>query len=285
MCGRILIVDAGGTSTKWSLCSASGCAELATGGINAAVSTPEEIRASASEASHVLSQASEIYFYGAGCVAEFQQERVRKELAPFVAPEAVISLHSDLVAAGRALFGSGTGVACILGTGSNCGMSDGGDIIGNVPPLGYILGDEGGGAHLGKEFLKRLMRKEIKDRSVIEYFNNSVGMDYAELIERVYHAPSPNHFFASLAPILYEFRELPEIKDIIDVCIRQFFNNCVSRYSDSGVRDIGFIGSLAKAFEANISVLCRDFGMRLVKIDASPMEGLKKYHLSQLQAQ
>lgn len=276
----ILIVDAGGTSTKWCLTQhgASECKEIITGGINAVVTPSETIRAEVQNAEELLQAAHSIYFYGAGCASNVYKERIYRELTRFTAA-AEIKIESDLLAAARALFGNEEGIACILGTGSNCGRYVQGSIESYVRPLGYILGDEGGGAHMGKEFLKRLLRGRIADTELIEDFNASIGMSYAELIDKVYNQPSPNHFLASLMLFLGRHVNVPDVQDIVDECLKQFFTNCVSRLSGSGVRKVGFIGSIAKILSSNLQALCDKHDLELVAIDASPMSGLVRYHV------
>lgn len=282
MSDSILIVDAGGTSTKWCLSDhdASVCKEITTGGINAVVTSSETIRVELQKAEELLLAARRIYFYGAGCASEVHKERIRRELMHFSCKAAEIKIESDLLAAARALFGKGDGIACILGTGSNCGRYLQGRIESHVRPLGYILGDEGGGAHMGKEFLKRMLRGRISDSDLIEDFNVSVGMSYAELIYKVYNQSSPNHFLASMMLLIARHIKSRDIQDIVDVCLNQFFNNCVSGLSSGGMRNVGFIGSIAKIFAANLQILCDTHGLNLIAVESSPMKGLLSYHLN-----
>ena len=282
MSDSILIVDAGGTSTKWCLSNhdASVCKEITTGGINAVVTPSETIRVELHKAEELLHAARSIHFYGAGCASDVHKERIRGELVHFTCKAAEIKIESDLLAAARSLFGKGDGIACILGTGSNCGRYVQGRIESYVRPLGYILGDEGGGAHMGKEFLKRMLRGQISDSGLIEDFNVSFGMSYAELIDRVYKQSSPNHFLASMMLLFGRHINSHDIQDIVDVCLNQFFNNCVAGLSSDGMRNVGFIGSIAKIFASNLQILCDAHGLELLAVEASPMKGLLSYHLN-----
>ena len=97
-----------------------------------------------------------IYFYGAGVIGE-AADRVRGAFSEVIDYD-LIYVESDMLGAARALFGDREGIACILGTGSNSCYYDGHRIVRNVRSGGFILGDEAGGADLGKRLLKAVVK-------------------------------------------------------------------------------------------------------------------------------
>ncbi|MFR8224704.1 MAG: hypothetical protein ACLU9X_09400 [Alistipes shahii] len=120
-------------------------------GINAVQHSAEQIREALAELPPCDGVTS-VRFYGAGCGETFPEasEKLRRELeAHFGTTD--ITVESDLLGAVRALWGRGEGIACILGTGSNSCLCRDGEILKNVPPLGYVLGDEGSGADAGAQ--------------------------------------------------------------------------------------------------------------------------------------
>jgi len=275
----MLIVDAGGTSTTWCLCEAGMVSQkLTTAGINAVVSTSEQISNAVQEASALVQSAGCIYFYGAGCVG-IHSGRVLAELKRCACEDCRIEIDSDLLGAARALFRCDSGIACILGTGSNSCYYNGTSIAAHVPPLGFILGDEGSGAALGKALTVRVLRGDIADANLLGEFHSFVGANTAEVIDRIYRHPGANHLLASLAPILYRYQHLPECKDIVTQEFNRFFNAYIIRYSDCphGGR-IGFIGSLASAFMPVLRSVCAHYGFEEVTCEASPINGLVNYH-------
>ena len=68
-------------------------------------------------------------------------------------PKAKANVYPDTLAACHALFGRNAGVACILGTGSNACVYDGEKITQSIVSLGFMLGDEGSGCHIGKRIV------------------------------------------------------------------------------------------------------------------------------------
>ena len=154
-----------------------------------------------------------VRFYGAGGSASFPEasEKLRRELAAHFGTEEIV-VESDLLGAARALFGRGEGIACILGTGSNSCWCRGGEILTNVPPLGYVLGDEGGGVHLGRNLLNGIFKGHIPLK---EEFLAATGLSYEEIIRRVYREPYANRFLASFAPFILAHTDCPEVREMV----------------------------------------------------------------------
>ncbi|MFR4237405.1 MAG: ATPase [Alistipes onderdonkii] len=184
-----------------------------------------------------------------------------------------IEAETDLLGAARALFGRGEGVACILGTGSNSCWCRGGEIVENVPPLGYVLGDEGSGAALGRNLVNGIFKGHIPLR---EEFLAAHGLTYEEIILRVYREPYANRFLASFAPFVHAYLDCPEVRAMVAETFADFAQRNLSRYPVH--LTVACIGGVAAAFEGLLREVLAHGGYRVGLIAASPAEGLIKYH-------
>ena len=275
----ILIADSGSTKTDWVLCeNGHVISRVKTQGLNPTIQTSDDIFA-VLEAELVdaidTTAPQEIFFYGAGCAYENANNRMRCALESVFTTKK-INISSDLLAAARALCGHEEGIACILGTGSNSCLYNGKEIVENTPSLGYILGDEGSGAHLGRQLvsdcIKKQLKKEIRDKFMQQY-----NLDVASILERVYHTPLPNRWLASLTPFIQENRKDADMHAMITSCFTQFFKRNVMVYRHSWL-PIHIIGGLGINFTEEIKEAAESLGLSIGNIVESPMEGLIRYH-------
>lgn len=274
---RTLIADAGGTSTTWHL---SPSHIFSTYGINPFQQSEEDIfklvhdfrKSNLCKAD--TPEICAIRFYGAGCTPE-KTGIVRQALSEaFEGTVSDIEVHSDLLGAARGLCGTEAGVACILGTGSNSCLYDGEKIVQNTPALGYILGDEGGGAVLGRMFLNALLKGRL-DKHVAEAFFEEYGMNQAAIIERVYRQPLANRFLASFSKFISEYRDNETVGSIIRENFTNFLNNNVRPYN---CKLLNFTGSIAFHYADILRVTAEANGYKIGKITQSPLEGLAEFH-------
>ena len=281
----ILIADSGSTKTDWIFTDDARIVErIQTPGINPVHMGEEEI-------AHIIAPvaghqgALDIFFYGAGCVDPFKAkvaEALEKSL-----PSARISVEGDLLGAARAVCGHRRGIACILGTGSNSCLFDGEAIVQNVPPLGYILGDEGSGTAIGKRFLNALFKGELSSELRDDYFHQS-GLTYADIIKKVYREPLANRFLAQcsvyVAKIIGAEGEWPAesamLREMVAGCFREFFQKNVSRYDGADSLPMGIVGSIAYHYQDILREVADTLGYRLDIIEKSPVEGLIRYHFN-----
>lgn len=252
-----------------------------TGGINPFHQSPDEIgQVIASTLIPQLGDTTEftdIYFYGAGCIpskTDIVEQALRQSF-----PQAEISVESDLLGAAHALCGKSAGIACILGTGSNSCAYDGGKIISSVSPLGYILGDEGSGAVLGKRLVGDCLKHQLPD-NLCRQFLEEYGLTPASILDKVYRQPLANRFLASLTPFLSAHRLIPEIHSLLISCFTDFFRRNVMQYQYQDV-PVHFTGSVAYYFQKEVKEAARTLNIATGKILKSPMEGLIDYHYSQ----
>ena len=275
----ILIADSGSTKTDWVLCDGTTIVTRAkTQGLNPTLQSEEEIEEVLLNelAGKIDADAPQkIFFYGAGCAYENANSRISRALKT-IFTTSNIEINSDLLAAARAMCGHETGIACILGTGSNSCLFDGEKIIGNTPSLGYILGDEGSGSYLGRRLLSDCLKKHLP-RDLCTKFMNRYNLDMATILERVYQMPLPNRWLASFTPFLVEHKEIPEIKSMLKQCFTDFFKRNTMVYRRSWL-PIHIIGGVGVNFENEIKETAESLGFSIGKVAESPINGLIEYH-------
>ena len=280
MANCILIADSGSTKTDWILTtSENSILEVETLGINPVRDSRDAIFDIIKN--HLASQLPEeykvdqIFFYGAGCIDPYKKN-VAEVLISIFGSDTRISVESDLLGAARALCGNQAGIACILGTGSNSCLYDGKEIIANTSPLGYILGDEGSGAFLGKTLVGNILKK-IFSQKLQDSFFKKYGLTPSIIINKVYREPMPNRFLASLVPFLAEHREEPEIHDMPIGAFRLFFERNVKAYGHPEM-EINCVGSIAFYFKQEIMDAAAKEGFKIGKILQKPAHGIADFH-------
>ena len=285
----ILIADSGSTKTDWCLCDNSTIIQsIQTQGINPYHQTEEAIEQVLAEelfpqlvaqSSSLAAQGSSfsVIFYGSGCANETACNRVKEAIHKTLGTTD-ITIHSDLLGAARALCGHDEGIACVLGTGSNSCLYNGKEIIANVPPLGYILGDEGSSAVLGRRLVGDCLKNQLPE-AIRNEFLSEYGLTQEIILEKVYRQPLANRFLASLTPFLSKHRDVPEIHHLLVDSFIDFFVRNVKQYRRPWL-PIHFVGSIANAFSTELKEAAESLGMELGEILKSPMEGLVKYHCS-----
>jgi N-acetylglucosamine kinase-like BadF-type ATPase len=218
----------------------------------------------------------ELFFYGTGCKNPVNKKTVFDALSA-VFPNAYIEVDHDLMGAARGLCGKSKGIACILGTGSNSCSFDGETIVKNSPGLGYILGDEGSGAYLGKKVLQYYLYKTF-DEDLLHRFDIKYALKPEEILDKVYKQPLANRYLATFALFLKENRGHYMIENIIEDGINDFFFNHLLSYEERSDYPFHFLGSVAVGFQDVISAIGEDYGFKIGQIVKNPMAGLIAYH-------
>ena len=277
----ILIADCGSTKIDWCVVENGEVKkQVFTSGINALLMTEEQIRETlANELAQEVAEfeIESVYYYGAGCLFDDICANVRRAIAANVPTAKTIEVHSDLVAAARALCGNQEGIACILGTGSNSCFWDGEKIADNVSPLGYIIGDEGSGAVLGKLLVGDVLKKQLPEE-LCEKFLKEYELDRQKIIESVYKRPAANRFLASLSPFLSKNIEEPAIHRLVLNAFKSFFVRNIENYKDYKNYAVSFVGSVAFYYREVLEEAAKAVDIKIGTIIKSPMEGLVKYH-------
>jgi len=279
----VLLADSGSTKVHWCLVTASGqSTDVFTDGINPLFQTSDAMRNSI--CNQLLPQISSalwagtlthVFFYGAGCTPE-KKGFVQRALGQ-VFKKAEIDVASDMLGAARGLLGHNPGVACILGTGSGSCFYDGEQIEWAVPSLGYILGDEGSAAVLGKQLVSDLLKNQLGD-DLKEQFFRDYQTSMPDIIEMVYRQPFPNRFLAKLSRFCADHLDDPRIHDLVYRHFLLFIRRNLKQYDTSA--PIGFVGSVAYYYQPILEEAMRAEGLPMGTVLQDPIEGLKSYHAS-----
>lgn len=279
----ILIADSGGSKTDWRLLKSDGSILQHRGqGFNPYYQTSEEMRLAMQEEFLVAisGQVDHLYFYGAGCSSSDRVEEVRQALET-IFPKAEIYVDHDLAAAAHATCGHEKGIACILGTGSNSCDYDGKAIIDSRPAPGFILGDEGGGAFVGRKLLRDFIYTEMPS-DIREAFQERFQLTQESIQEHVYRKPFPSRYLASFCRFITEHTDHPYCYHLFYDSFLEFFEKHVCRYEDFQKKPVSFVGSIAYYNGSILRKAGMDRGLTIRLIIESPIAGLTLYHQSLL---
>lgn len=277
----ILIADGGSTKTEWRVAGEGKTGvPVFSAGINPYFLSSEEIRDLIRKDLDSLAgmNLSRIWFYGTGCNSEAKNSKIRLVLEELF-PSAKVFVGSDLLGAARALCGNRPGIACIIGTGSNSCYYDGTAIAANVAPLGYILGDEGGGAVLGKKLISAVLKKQV-EKPVSDLFFETYRMTTADILDSVYMKPFPNRFLGQFSKFIAENIQFPDLQHIVTSSFDEFITRNILHYPESKIYEVNFTGSIAFHFRPFLEKCLTDRGLKPGKITLSPADDLVKHHLS-----
>jgi len=217
-----------------------------------------------------------IYYYGTGCLDPRNAKMMKSALGK-VFKEAAVTVNHDLMGAARALCGHSKGLACILGTGSNSCYFNGKKIVKNSPGIGYVLGDEGSGAYLGKKVVQYYLYDTF-DEELKYKFDQKYQVNAANILEQVYRKPLPNRYLSGFSLFLAENRGHYMIENIIEDGLNDFFFTHLCKYGESWKLPIHFVGGVAYGFRDVITDLCNSYEFDMGRILKNPMEGLIEYH-------
>lgn len=275
----ILIADSGSTKTNWALIREGEAAEIIqTEGINPFFRDNENIRLELKKEllPYVDNQISEVYFYAAGIINKEKGAGLRLLLEGFF-PKARVETNSDLLAAARATCKGQKGIACILGTGSNSCLYDGEKITAHVSPLGFILGDEGSGAVMGRklvgDYLKNIMPERLRLKFLSEYCVTG-----PEIIEKVYRQERPNLFLSKFTTFLHRNINDDYCRKFIKTEFHLFVARNLLNYEAIEDLSINFVGSVAFHFKEILQEVLEELSLHSGIIIKDPMKGLIHYH-------
>lgn len=281
-----IIVESGATKTSWrALCDDGSVRSAQTAGLSPTCLDDDHIRGIMREAMPVLNPegktVSQIFFYGAGLVSPEAAAPVQSALEMWC-PFAQVEFHSDIVAAARALWGNGSGVVAIMGTGSNSCLYEDGKVVRNIRPGGYVLGDEGSGVALGRAFLADYI-KGLVPEDISAEFDKEFGLDYAGIVRKVYKEQAASAFMGSVAPFVMKYIDNQYVSELVKDCLEAFLKRSLSRYcqgasDNAAARRVGVVGSFGCACEPLLHALAPAYGLDFVKFIKSPIDELVLYH-------
>lgn len=274
-----LIADSGATKAEWCLVTNGKKKTIFTPGISPYFLNTQQIAELLKKELYPRIRRykiDEVHYYGTGTVDPKNARLVKKAIEQ-VFPGALVEVTHDMMAAARSLNGRSKGLTCNLGTGSFCCYYNGEKILKQTPGIGYILGDEGSGAYLGKKVIQHFLYDTF-DEDLRARFNAKYNTNRAEILENVYKKPLPNRYMASFTLFLAENRGHFMIENIIEDGLNDFFFYHLCKYRESWVMPINFVGSIAFGFKDVLQHLCNTYEFELGKVVKNPMEGLVAYH-------
>ncbi len=281
--GLTLIADSGSTKTAWRGFAGNEIfLETETGGLNPVYLSEDAIR---DEVDKNLApfidptKVDRLYFFGAGCHSAEMQMHTQNALSLFFS-QSLLHIYSDMEGAAIGLFGTGSGIACILGTGSNSCHWNGKSIESSIPALGYILGDEGSGAWMGKKIAADYLRKRLPDdisRMLEDDFTNDLGF----FLKKIYQNEYASRFLASLTGKINNLTDHPYVLALQYEAIEVFYQTHIAMYKNNSL-PVGFVGGLADSMRPTISKFCTGKGINNVNIVNNPLNGIQKYLTKEL---
>ncbi|MEQ9187859.1 MAG: hypothetical protein RLP15_08995 [Cryomorphaceae bacterium] len=275
----ICVADSGSTKTDWSVVDLTNGlqAEFHTIGLNPFFVSENIVAETVNEAKPpgLSKEVTAVYFYGAGCSSPRRNQVIERGLKE-VFSNARIEVFHDLLGAARACCQHSEGIASILGTGSNSCHYDGDKIIDNVTNLGYVLGDEGSGGHIGKELIRARSYREMPTE-IEEDFDATFNYQHEEMLQSIYHNPLPNRFLASFAPFCGKHRDHPFTQALLKRVFDAFVKKHLVKYQQGSLPH-HFLGSIAQAFAPELEQVMKAHGLHMGSVIKKPIELLTQFH-------
>ncbi|MBQ4200913.1 MAG: hypothetical protein II648_01295 [Bacteroidales bacterium] len=274
-----IIVESGATKSDWRVLGQDGreVKRFLRAGTNVSSMKLEDIKATLTEAfaSEGLEKAAGFYLYTAGVVTPEIADELVKHLRSLAQIDE-IEINNDLMGAARGACGHEPGIAAILGTGSNTCFYDGSTLSQKVYSGGYVIGDEGSGASLGKLFLADFIKGLVPDE-IARDFAKEFDSSYAGIVQGVYRSASPSGYLGSLAPFILRHYSHPYAKALVDKNFQSFIDRSLLRY-DTARYPVGIVGGFGWACKDIITPLLDNAGIKVSRFIKAPIEGLCEYH-------
>lgn len=285
----ILVADSGSTKTDWRLIDQTGKAlSYTTIGFNpyfqSVSNIAEELQRNLRPKMVTLPASGDatgklnIHFYGAGCSTPEKCGMI-DEAVRMVFPEASINVEHDLLAAARAVCGRSPGIVAILGTGSNSGVYNGETIVKNISSWGYLFGDEGSGAFMGKHFLSDYLSDNVP-QNITEWFHETYGYTKESIVESVYQSRMPSKYLASFSKFIYLHRNEDYFSRLVRYSFNKFFDRSICRYPEYRDFKLSCVGSVGFYYKDVLREIAGDRGITIDKIIQTPIAELTSFHLS-----
>lgn len=277
----ILIADSGSTKTDWRILDENEViAQTQTVGFNPYYQDADSI---ATELKTNLlplckKEVTQVFYYGTGVTNEEKAGVIKEAILKVFPTCQQIEAQSDVVGATRAACGKTAGIACILGTGSNSIYFDGEKTGFQVPPLGFWLGDEGSGGHLGKSLLLSYLHKEMPLEIRVKFEEKYGAMDRLTVLENAYHKPFPNRYFASFSRFLFDNLEHNFCRNLVENCFLQFFQKYILKYPMCHETNVNFVGSVAFYYKELLIKVADSQSITIEKVLKTPINGLVEFH-------
>ena len=276
----IVVADSGSSKTDWRIIDKNEIQQLSSIGLNPDFVNESQVKNLVEDTfkSINVNEVNQLFFYGSGSSSKSRKSVVKNGLEK-VFSNAKIEIEHDLLGAARAACGRNRGLAAILGTGSNCCLFDGENIIKSYRSGGYIIGDEGGGVDFGKRIIKAF----IEDKMPIdlrEKFDFRYKLKVDDILIKIYKEDFPNRFLASFSNFIYQNKNHPFIVELISKSFRSFFENQVLRYTIQKDIPINAVGSIAYFYHDYFRAIAEEYSIPVGNIIEKPIAALTLYHQS-----
>jgi glucosamine kinase len=276
-----IFADSGATKTNWIITDTSGnkVSSFQTLGLNPffwkAKNIYDEINSKFPDICEPLS-VEKVFFYGSGCGNHEKYQPLNDALENLF-PIAIVYIYSDMLGAARSIFKNNTGIAAILGTGANACVYNGNTIYRNSLSLGFILGDEGSGAYIGKQLVKRYFEEDL-DEEVLLAIKRETNIDLPSVLENVYSKPQPNKYLASYCNFIKTYISHPQLSEIVKSSFKEFFEKHILSLKNSFDMPVGFCGSIAFHFQEILLEVAKQYNISIYSIKDDPLSGIIEYH-------
>ncbi len=278
----ILIADSGLTKTDWRLAlNENSIVSFETKGLSPFFCSDEDYRVALEEAfpkNIDISNVSQLFFYGSGCAGEEKGLKAQQALKA-IFKNADVRAYSDLLGAARSLFGDGKGVIAILGTGSNIAYYDSKNIIHRTPSLGFVLGDEGSGAFIGKQLLQSYFYG-LMPKSLSEKLNSQHNINLSVVLDKVYTQPKPSAYLASFVPFVNENINELFMQQLVYNAFVALYEKHLKVIPELNSYGLGVVGSIGSVFKDALAKVAHDKGFEIKGFSQFPIESLTKYHIA-----
>ena len=275
----IVVVDSGSTKADWKMVNTAGTQSISTMGFNPVFHSENKIYQELQEAFDRgvnPDKAEKVYYYGAGCWDEKLKGVVNNALTR-IFYNADIEVQHDLLGAARATCGKQPGISCILGTGSNSCLYDGETVIDNVTNLGYLLGDEGSGTHLGKSLIRAYFYRELP-KELRKALDQAYPGGKQAMLDQIYGKETPNVYLASFTKFMSQNIGHPFIQRLLYTSFAEFTDRHVRKYLNHLSLPIHFIGSIAYYFQDVIRAVLEERAMLPGNFIQKPIDHLVSFH-------
>lgn len=277
----LLLAESGSSKTSWRIIDGVVIDSVETKGINPFFATKDFIM-NELEGSKLLDyqyKITKLIFFGSGCSHEDRNNYLRNIFQLFFSNAAEVEVEHDMLAACIALFGKQSGIACIIGTGSNSCVYQDARITQNVSALGYILGDEASGSYIGKEIVRNFIYKTLPSE-IYQFVESEYRLNKEDIFDAVYKKELPNRFLASFSKVASQYRDHSFIQDVLHQGFDQFIRYHIICYPESFNLPIGFVGSIASVFERELKSAMAKHSLTVNRIDSNPVEALVKFYMN-----
>ncbi len=285
----MVIGEVGGSSSRWALIKGDEAAIVLPVegrpvlGFNPLNGDPDlfldDLRAAMAGHAPGMARATQVVVYGAGCGTPERRSAMARVLARMW-PQADVHVETDLTGAAHGLLGApagGTGLVLILGTGMNAGYHDGTRTITPMPSLGWLLGDEGSGADIGRAVLRDALHRRMPEALRTALFGPH-GPDPAQVLAQVHRSPFPARALAAHAALLAPYMHEPYVQDLLRSRFLPLADLLVRYFPEEQRRTVHAVGSVAYGFRQVLAECLLHRGMRLMAVEPDPLPGLVRHH-------